>query len=333
MPDRNKNIFVTGGTGFVGSHLLRHLVDEGYRHIYATRRKESPMTLVDDIAGKINWLEGDILDVPFLEEAMGGMNYIFHCAGVVSFDTRDAKRLMAVNGTGTANVVNIALDVGVDKMIHVSSIAALGRSKTTKTVDENTAWVRSNYNTDYAISKYFGEMEVWRGIEEGLTAAIVNPAIILGHEILGRGTSKMLLHVKRGSKFYPPGGSGFVGVKDVVRFMVLLMDSDIVGERFLLSAEDLTYKTVFEMIAAALGQKPPVIQVNRLMTEIAWRVEWLRARLTGKSALITKQTARHSGRTFHYENAKSKSVFGFEYTPVQEVIGEMVKDFGFLDGT
>lgn len=324
-----EKIIVTGGTGFVGSYLLRYLLENGYTNIVATRRVSSPMSLVADIADRITWAEGDVLDVPFLEDILrGGAKYVFHCAAVVSFDPRDRENMYAINVEGTANLVNIALEYGCEKFIHVSSVAAIGRDERSPDVSEANKFERSPLNSHYAVSKWQAEQEVWRGEAEGLNIAIVNPSVILGAQYWANGTGKLFEQVWEGLRFYSTGATGYVDVRDVARFTLRLAESDITGQRFLLNGENMPYKTMFEMIADVLEKPKATIKVTPFLREIAWRVEWLRGRLTGKKTLITRETARASGTTFRFHNQKSLAAFpDFSYTPIAKTIAETGKIF------
>ena len=333
----SKAILITGATGFVGSYLTRHLVKMGYTHIIAMKRSTSPMDLVAEVSDKVQWVEGDILDVPFLEEILRRykITHIFHCAAVVSFDPHNRENMYDINVNGTANIVNAALECGIEKLIHISSIAAIGRVKNEPHVSENSKWQRSPLNSHYAISKYQAEQEVWRGIAEGLNAAIVNPSVILGSQFWETGTGKLFEQVWQGLRFYTEGVTGYVDVRDVVRFMVLLMESDIEklpdglsGKRFILNGENLPYKILFEQIADVLSKKPATIKVTPLLRELAWRFEWLKSKISGIQPLITKETAQASGTTFYFNNEKSLKAFPeFHYTPIQQTIKETGEQF------
>jgi nucleoside-diphosphate-sugar epimerase len=254
---------------------------------------------------------------------------VYHCAAIVSFQEADRRRLHRVNVEGTANVVNLALDLGVERLVHVSSIAAIGRRPNETHVDERTAWADDDWNSPYAVSKHRAELEVWRGMAEGLNAAIVNPANVLGsgHWQGRTGTGQIFHNIWRGLRFYPLGTTGFVDVRDVARFMALLMDSGTCGERYILSAENLPFRQVFDQIADTLGVRRPGMAATPLLRELAWRAAWLSSKLTGSAPLITKQTARSSARTFHYDNRKSLTDFPFEYTPIAQTIRETGAQF------
>lgn len=319
-------ILVTGGTGFLGSYLIRLLIRKGYQ-VRALRRPNSPMNLVADVASQVEWVEADLTDIIALEDVMKEVSYVMHCAALVSFHQRDVTRMMQVNVEGTANLVNLSLEMGVKRFIHVSSIAAIGRTKERPHLDEKSKWMQSSGNSPYAISKYMGEQEAWRGHAEGLSVAIINPAIVLGSGFWELGSAKFFKQIKEGLKFSPVGRSGFVDVRDVAQFMVHLLESEISGERFILNAENTLYRDFFRMIAAALGAKEPPITVTPFLAEVAWRVEWLKEKLLGTDPLVTKDTARNSVSTFYYNNEKSRAVFGFEYRPLEQTIREIGAQF------
>ncbi|MCB0663136.1 MAG: NAD-dependent epimerase/dehydratase family protein, partial [Saprospiraceae bacterium] len=257
--EKDAPILVTGGTGFVGSYLLRYLVEKGYSNVFALKRETSPMDMVAPVQDKIKWLTGDLLDVPFLEEALEGKSYVFHCAAVVSFKIGESDEMIRINEEGTANIVNVSNFHGIKKLVHVSSIAALGRPKDGAWINEKTSWETSKLNTNYAISKFLSELQVWRGIAEGLTAAIVNPSLILGGGFWDKGTAQMFPTLDKELPFYTPGGSGVVDVRDVAKFMILLMESEEHSKRFLLNSENVTYLELFSKIANQIGKKAPSI--------------------------------------------------------------------------
>lgn len=325
----SKKILVTGASGFIGSYLVRYLLQQGHTNIRCTRQPNSSMALLKDAANMVEWVNADLLNVMDLEDAMQGVQQVYHCAAVVSFNEKDNRNMLKINAEGTANIVNLALDFGIEKLIHVSSIAAIGRKPNDPNIDEQAAWKEDEWNSPYGISKHQAEMEVWRGIAEGLNAAIVNPANVLGSgHWVGRTSTGQIFHqIWKGLRFHPLGGTGFVDVRDVVRFMVLLMESGISSERYILSAENLPFKKVFDEIAAVIGVKPPLIPVTPLIRETAWRAAWLASKFTGKPAFITEQTARSSARTFIYDNKKSLAAFPFQYLPIAQTIRETGAQF------
>lgn len=319
-------VLVTGGTGFVGSYLLRLLAQRGWR-VRALRRPDSPMDLVQDLAAQVEWFEADVTDIVALEDAFEGVTHVCHCAAMVSFHPRDKRRMMQVNVEGTANIVNLALDFGVKKLVHVSSIAAIGRTKEKPDLDEQSKWVTSKNNSQYAISKYLGEQEAWRGHFEGLPTAIVNPAIILGSGFWDSGSARFFKQLDAGLPFWPIGRSGFVDVRDVAQFMLLLLEGDVVGERFILNAQNMPYRDFFNQIAQALGRKPPRIRVAPWLSEVAWRVEWLKEKLLGVPPIVTKESARSSVSQFRYDNQKSLGLSGFSYRPLADTVRETAAQY------
>ncbi|MFY8013363.1 MAG: NAD-dependent epimerase/dehydratase family protein, partial [Saprospiraceae bacterium] len=236
MENKSKRILVTGGTGFLGSYLLRFLVQHGYTNIRAIKRKNSSLDLVGDIANQIDWVEGELTDWFFLSDCFEDIDWVFHVAALVSFDARDYKEMQLINVRVTADLVNLSLDNHIQKFCFVSSIAALGRSKVGETLDESAVWKHSPYNSRYGMSKFLGEQEVWRGMAEGLSAVIVNPGMILGSGRWNEGTSRFFSLIDSGFPFIPNGAATWVDVRDVVSAMYQLMISDIHSQRFILVA-------------------------------------------------------------------------------------------------
>jgi len=319
-------VLVTGGTGFAGSQLLRLLVQEGWR-VRALRRASSSMRLVQDVEHQVEWAVADVTDIVALEDAFEGITHVCHGAAMVSFHPRDARQMMQINVEGTANVVNLALDFGVKKLIHISSIAAIGRTKNSVQVHEKDLWVPGRQHGNYAISKFLGEQEAWRGHFEGVPTAIVNPAVILGDGPWDTGSGRFFKHLYKGMPFCPIGRTGFVDVRDVARFMVLLLESDIAGERFILNAQNMSYNDFFRATAAALGVRPPSLQAGAWLTGFAWRVEWLKEKLLGLPPMVTQEGARASLSQVSFSNAKSLTLPGFAYHPLEQTIKETAEAF------
>jgi nucleoside-diphosphate-sugar epimerase len=330
-------VLVTGGTGLVGSHLIFDLLQKGYA-VRALKRRTSKTekTLhvfsyyVDDplfYFDKIEWMEGDVLDYYSIEDALKGVDYIFHCAGFVSFDPKQRAKVIQVNELGTANVVNAALDAGIKKLCHVSSIAALGRSAPEEIIDENTKWKTSKKNSVYAIAKFAAEREVWRGIEEGLNAVIVNPSIILGPADWTDGSARLFKTVFDGLKFYTDGINGFVDVRDVSTIMIKLTMSDVSAERFVLNADNVSYKDLLSKIADGLKVKRPQIRAARILSELAWRMEKVRSIVTGGTPFITKETASSANGKYYYSHRKLVEVTAHQFYPMDETINNTCRCF------
>ena len=319
-------IFVTGASGLVGSHLIQSLVAKG-KAVRALYRHQIPSFKG---AEKVNWVAGDLLDVSALTDAMEGATHVYHSAAIVSFSPSKAAMMIKANQEGTANVVNICLDKKVEKLVFVSSVAALGRIREDAPIDESMHWTPETSNSIYGKSKYLAEMEVWRGMAEGLNIAIVNPVIIFGAGDWNKGSSEIFKSSYHQFPWYTTGISGFVDVLDVIDAMQLLMDSPIVGERYIISAENVSYQTVFTKIANAFSKKPPTRKVTPLLAAIVWRLEAIKSLFTGKTPLLTKETAATAQAKVYFNNEKFLKAFpSFQYrsmdTTIQRVVAELTE--------
>jgi dihydroflavonol-4-reductase len=312
-------ILVTGGAGLLGKELITQLLLQGkqVRAIYNKTR------LADFHSENLQQMQCDILDVIGLEEAMRTVEQVYHCAAMVSFNPRHKQQMFKINIEGTANVVNAALDAGVKKMLYVSSVAALGRIRENEPINETMNWTEETSNSAYGQSKYLAEMQVWRGIGEGLDAVMVNPVIILGPGDWNSGSSQLFKSVYEGFPWYATGKTGFVDVRDVAKAMIQLMDSNVSAERFIISAENLTYADAFNLMAKAFDKKPPRKKVTPLLAKIVWRLEALKSFFTGKDPLITRETALTALATVHFDNSKLKKFLpDFKYRRIEDSIAD-----------
>lgn len=317
----------------LGAHLLLHLLQKN-KKVKALCRKGSDREQVvtifsyytseaQQLFNSIEWIETELEDVPELGEAMAGVDQVYHCAAKVSFDPKDAEELIQKNPEITANVMNTAKAAGVNKMVHVSSVAALGRQKQGETIDEKTEWVESKHNSAYAKSKYLSELEAWRASEEGLNVVIVNPSIILGPAKWDEGSAALFGRVAKGFKYYTHGVNAYVDARDVARAMVQLMESDITAERFVLVSENKSYKEVFDTIAGNLEAKKPSVHAKPWMGEIVWRTEAMRTSLMGGTPMVTRETARTAHQMNYYSSEKAEKKLGFQFRPVEETIKDI----------
>jgi nucleoside-diphosphate-sugar epimerase len=321
-------ILVTGASGLVGSHLVTALLRQG-RQVKALYRSTIPVFALSE---KVQWIQGDILDVVSLEEAMENVEQVYHCAAIVSFNPRNKQILHHTNIEGTANVVNACLNAGVRKLLFVSSVAALGRIREDKPIDETMNWSEETSNSEYGKTKYFAEMEVWRGIGEGLDAVIVNPVIILGAGDWNKGSSGMFKSAWDEFPWYTEGTGGFVDVADVVTAMMALMESTVSAERFILCAENLSYREVFASMSEYFGKKPAHKKVNPFLAAIVWRLEAVKAKFTGINPLLTRETARTAAAKVRFDNSKLKKMIpGFTYTPVKDSIARICNELKMIN--
>lgn len=314
-------VLVTGGTGFLGAYIIKELVGQGYSVRAIRRSSKLPSFVSPDILNKAQWVEGDILDVVSLDEAMEGIEQVIHSAAVVSFVKKDRKNMYQVNVEGTANVVNMALEKKVKRFVHLSSVAALGRTAGGGHVNEEKKWEESKVNTHYAKTKYKAELEVWRGISEGLEAVILNPSTILGYGDWSQGSSAIFKNIFKGFKWYTPGINGFVDVEDVARVTRLLLESNISEERFIVNGDTWSFRKLQETISDNFQRKRPVHEATPLLLGMAWRMEKIKSLFTGNKPLLTKESARVAVSQTWFENDKLlKALPGFSFTPLEETI-------------
>jgi nucleoside-diphosphate-sugar epimerase len=314
-------VLVTGGTGFLGSYIIKHLVEKGYAVRAIRRSNKLPFWIPKEIFDKVEWIEGDVLDVVSLEDAMEGVDTIIHSAAVVSFVKKDRKEMYQANVEGTANVVNIALEKNVKRLVYISSVAALGRSAGGGHVNEEKKWEESKVNTHYAKSKYKAELHVWRGISEGLDAVILNPSTILGYGDWNSSSCAIFKNIHKGFKWYTPGINGFVDVDDVAKAAILIMESTISEQRFIVNGDTWPFKKLQDTIADDFGKKRPAKEATAFLMRIAWRMEALKSLFTGKKPLLTKESARVAQSKTWFENDKIlKALPGFSFTPLEETI-------------
>ena len=320
---KGQYVFVTGGSGLVGSNLIKQLLKEG-KMVKALYRSSIPNILGKE---KVTWVKGDILDVSSLEEAMINVKEVYHCAAIVSFDPAQKYEMFKINIGGTANVVDTANAARVEKLCFVSSVAALGKNHKNQEINETMNWSEEMDKSNYGKSKYLAEMEVWRGIGEGLKAVIVNPSIILGSGNWNDGSTKLFKTAYEEFEWYTEGVTGFVDVKDVTRAMIALMAENINNSRFIISAENRTFKDIFTTIAKAFGRKPPDKKATPFLSQIVLHLETLKSALTGVKPLLTSETAQAAQSIVKFDNTKLLNTLPeFSYTPLDATIQRVSKE-------
>lgn len=332
-------IAVTGATGMLGAHFLWHALKVYPKAIALFRSEENCRKVLavfnhydantaSDAFGRIHWRKADLLNVFDVENALSGVDTVFHFAAAVRFDGKDPNKLIVNNSIITENIVNACLHLGIPEMVHLSSVAALGR-KEDKTanagIDEDTHWETSSLNSTYAISKYRAEMEAWRGMVEGLNVLVVSPPIILAPGFWDQSSGVLMPTVAKGLPFYTKGENGFVDVRDLCVAMIELVKGNHWNERFIASGVHSTYKNLFTKMADAVSVRPPFIHLTPVLGNIIWRLEWLRSRVTGKTPLITKETFQSSQNKYHYLSDKLTRTLDFSFTPLDETLRWMAK--------
>ena len=314
-------ILVTGGTGFLGSTLIKLLIEQG-QAVVATKRSSSVIPDFLKSSSLIQWEDVDVTDYFALADIFENITQVYHCAAKVSYQKEDAAELYTVNVEGTSHIVNLCLEHHV-RLVHVSSIAALGSSKNNTLVNELDKWEFDPKMSNYALSKYKSELEVWRGINEGLEAVIINPSVIMGIGAYKKGSGAIFELVNNGIKIFTGGSVGIVDVEDVTKIMVQLMHSDISGERFILNSENITNKELLYRIAALIDKKPPTIKANSMMLSCAWRIAKVMSKLTGKRPVITEESARAASELLAYSNKKITSAINYTFKPLNKTLEEI----------
>jgi len=311
-------IAITGANGLLGSFILRKLVQEQIP-VIALRRKGSDSSLVKDLA-HVTWREIEILDPISIEEGFKDATTVIHTAAQVSFNPRMRKTIMQVNVRGTQNVVNTCLTLGIQRLIHISSVAALGRKKGFYEMDETTRWVDSDLNTDYAKSKYLSEVEVWRGAEEGLSVSIINPSVILAPADWSKSSAQLFRFVWQQKPFYSESLINYVDVRDVVELIWQVYNKNIFGEKLIANGGNVPIKELFDQIAQRFEKKPPSIKLSPVILSIVARWEEFRTRFTGGEPMITRQSAKVTKENFYYVNHKAIKTAGVSFRSLSETL-------------
>lgn len=322
-------ILVTGATGLVGSRLVFDLLSQG-QSVRALKRPTSDLAFIKRVFEfysptqgishfeRIEWFDGDLLDTESLAEAMHGIETVYHCAALVSYRPQDYQTLIDTNVAGTENVVNICLTSNVKKLGYISSIAALGKAPKGQLISENTEWKPGEVASNYSLSKFLAEQEVWRGVAEGLNTVIVQPSIILGPAKSDQSSGMMMAMLRKGVPYYPGGTAGFVDVRDVSKIILALMSDDTAkNESYILNSENQNYKELLTTSAEVFGNKPPKIKTGKWMLEAAWILSAI-GKFFGAKAKITKETARSASRTSRFENSKVLQKTNLTFIEVSE---------------
>ncbi len=323
LPSRGTGgvILVTGGTGFIGSYIIKNLIEKGFAVRAIRRSNKIPFYISHEILNKAEWIEGDILDITSLHDAMKGADAVMHSAAIVSFSKSERRQMYKVNVEGTTNVVNAAIENNMQRFLHISSVAALGRTAKAELVTEQKKWEENKSNTHYALSKHHSELEVWRGFAEGLKGVVINPSTVLGYGNWNQSSCAIFKNAYKEFPWYTRGINGFVGVEDVAEAAVQLVLSNITQKKFIVNAENWSFQQLLNTIADGFHKKRPHREASKAMGEIAWRLEKLKSIIIGKKALLTKETAKvaHSKTSFGNE-ALLNALPGFQFTPLETVI-------------
>lgn len=318
-------IAVTGANGLLGSFILRRLIKENIP-VIGIKKPASEIPEDSDLKN-ITWREADVLDREALIEAFNGATTIIHTAALVSFNPYLRKSIFDINETGTRNVVNVCLEQNINELIHISSVAAIGRQKDVSNINENTKWIESDLNTDYAISKYRAELEAWRGQEEGLQVAVINPSIILAPPTGNKSSSQIFHRVLSEKKIYTEAQTNYVDVRDVVELIWQIYSRKIYGERFIANAGSTSFSNLLNQIADRLNKKRPSIRVPKnLLPAIAFFSNVI-SRIKKTDPLITSQTIRIAKQNFYYSNEKAINKLGIQFKSLEDTLDWCCQSF------
>jgi nucleoside-diphosphate-sugar epimerase len=324
--DKNTKILVTGASGMVGSYIVRNLLLEGYVNITGCRRESSNLEYIGDFINTIDWVVLDILDPMVVFQTVKHAEVVIHTAAAVDFQGQ-FERLYKVNVEGTATLVNAALEANVKKFVYISSTAALGRKSRKNIIDENTEWEYSKYNTDYAISKYHAELEVWRGVAEGLKAVVLNPSFILGTGDWNKSSLQLIKKIDAGIWLYPSGSNGFVDVRDVAKSVFLALKDGVIGERYIISAENSSYKKIIDLIAKELEKKPPSLKLPYTVGYIGGKLGDLVSIIKPNLFPVNMDIIRNLYSDNNYLPTKSIDGLGMDYISIEQSVEDVVNAY------
>jgi nucleoside-diphosphate-sugar epimerase len=321
-------VLVTGGTGFIGAYIIKHLIESGVA-VRAIRRTQKALFFIpQNIIEKVEWVDGDVRDIISLHDAMQGVDAVIHAAAVVSFSKENRQLMYQTNVDGTRYVVDVALENNIRRLVYISSVAALGRTGHSEKVSEEKKWVLSKTNTHYAITKHQAELEVWRAFAEGLEGVILNPSTVLGFGDWHQSSCAIFKNVYKEFPWYTEGVNGFVGVEDVAAAAVQLLNTDIIEKRFIVNADNWSFQQLFNEMADGFVKKKPHRKATPFLGEIAWRLEKFKYLFTDGKPLLTKESARVAHSKTQFDNAALlKALPQFSFTPLGEVIRNSCENY------
>jgi nucleoside-diphosphate-sugar epimerase len=322
MNNKNHHILVTGGTGFLGSHVIKHLISLGYKNIHSISR-----ALPDEAVPSVNYHICNILDLPELEEYVNQADYIIHTAGIISYQKKDYKKMFDVNEKGTENLLNLSLLAKVKKFVHVSSTAAFGNSGKQEIIDESYIWNNKNHFTQYGLSKHLAEMQVWRAQAEGLSTIILSPSMMLGAGDWKRGTASIFNTIYKGLNYYPSGINGLVSVKDVADLACKYMANDIDSNLYIVNAENLSYKDLFRKIATAFDKKIPARPIQGISKYLALVIDFWKSFSLNRDRHLSLENLRNTELIKTYDNQKLLKDLSYTYTGIDETVQGVVQQY------
>lgn len=330
-----EKIFLTGGTGFLGGHILINLYKKGYK-IRALIRKSSSFEQLkilckfyditfDKIKNSVEWVYGNTLEYKSITENTEGIKEIYHCAGKVSFNDKNKEEIFNTNIKGTKNIINAALEKGIKNICYISSTSALGDMGNGEYIDEITPRIKNKRRSAYSESKFKAEQEVLAGKEKGLNIVIVNPGIILGPGDITKGSLMLIKTGTKGMPFYTNATTGYVDVRDVANICIRLMEKEIFGERFILTSENASYKKIFTLSAKEYGKPAPFIHAGHSLLKTAAFFSYIYGKITKKVPQLTKETIASAEKKTFYSNGKIKTALNYSFIPIEKTITDTCK--------
>jgi dihydroflavonol-4-reductase len=335
-------VFVTGASGMLGSYLLYELARKNYKIRALKLESESIDNVIkifkfysdspDELLNRIEWVAGNMLDDSLMKKVMKGVRQVYHLAAINLSNPADKNILIHDNVKGTENIVNAAIENSIEKFCHVSTVSALAiienkQGRQDLFVTEKTPISTDSFYSYYAIGKYQCDRIVEGARKKGLDSIIVHPSWCIGAGDWSTGTSVLFGSAWKGFTYYTKGVRGFVDARDVCKAMVLLMESEIENDNFILSCENLTYKDIFYTMADCLGKKRPWILAPTWVLEIAWRIERARQLLTGSKPLLTQGKVKTFTMNMYYSNEKVRKKIHMEFVPVKDSIQHVAELF------
>jgi dihydroflavonol-4-reductase len=313
-----KKVLITGGTGFVGSNLAAALVARGCC-VRVLRRPDSNLRALGDIP--VEHSLGDIRDKQSVLSAIKGCDTVFHAAAIVSYWKKERSLMYDINIGGTRNIVDACLQLGVSRLVHTSSIAAIGFPEDGSTADETNVFNWERFDVGYRIAKFEAEKEIHRGVTQGLNAVVVNPSVIIGERDIHFHGGQLIRDVYRKKIFYyVAGGMNIVYVGDVVRGHIAAAERGRSGERYILSGENRTHKEILSTIAEVVGGIKPLFRIPRPSVRMIAGVAEGVAAVFGRRPWITRELLAGSHLQYHFSCKKAETELGYTHTPFRSAV-------------
>ncbi len=331
MVEKKDRIWLTGSTGLLGSYIARYLLKSGYTNLVCNKRSTSDLSQVSDFVEEVEWVEIDLTSYYDIYDHMKQVDCVIHAAALVSFNPQDKERLDEHNVEVTSTIVNAAIEENIKKLVYISSVAALGKREDGQVISESHEWKDSPLNSHYGISKYKSELEVWRGGQEGLDIAILNPSYILGTGRWGSSSLRLYPDVARGNRYYPEGGNGFVDVRDVAEAVIKVILKDKSQENFIVSAENLSYLEVMKVMCKTMDLDPPSVALTPFRRKVYYFIRRMKDIVTLKSPTITQSALKNLSIPARYNNQKSLDDLSLKYRDVRETLMETTHRFNSHD--